>query len=284
MDLTTYSDPLDFVDWRWRRVMALRKEGKTPTDADDKYIWRGYQFGKDMDDCDGSDTAMFSVTMKHRDVARACSLSTNKGARKYYLEALSLCKDADEQRIATYMGETLIMVRNYQKLFFDVRDKLESTGYICSRIMEPALIQNIQDCKDPNIAWKVAALFGGFDAVRVCWENQDTTSKTMNYFKRSGFASMMKNFSMGQFLMPVNKFNAHIIADQVIRLAEIEANNLAARGAQGIETERVDMLKQIMGAMKFFVTDPSQKAPAREPRLFEKIDPALVAAATGEKS
>lgn len=284
MDLTTYSDPLDFTDWRWRRVMSLRKEGKTPTESDDKYIWRGYQFGKDMDDCDGSDTAVFSVTMKHRDTARACSLNSNKGARKFYLEALSLCKDAEEDRIAAYMGESVLMVRNYQKLFFDVREHLDSTGYICSRIMEPALMQNIQDCKDPNIGWKIAAVFGGFDAVRVCWENQDTTSKTINYFKRSGFATMMKNFSMSQFLMPVNRFNANEIAGHVIKLAEIEAANNANAGAHGIETERVDMLKQIMGAMKFFVTQPDMKLPAREPRLFEKIDQALVVAATGEKS
>jgi hypothetical protein len=281
MNISDFVDLCEYPDWRWTKVKAMLKDRQSPTERDDKYIHRGYKFAKALADCDGSDTTMFSLASSHRDVAKAVGLHNNKSNRKFFLEALALCADADEPKIAQYMGESQFMVRYYLKLFFDVRDKLGSPGYICARIMEPALLQAIQDCKDPCIAWKIAGMFGGFDAVRACWESRGTTKKVQQYFRDSGITTLLKDFSVGTFLRPVNKFNTEFIAGHVLKLAELEIQAQAAKGGQHLSEERVDMLKDIMGSIKFFVVDPNEKLPAREPRLYEKVDQSLVAQVVG---
>ena len=279
MDISEYTDPKEYPDWRWTRIKGMLKDKVAPTKRDDKYIHRGYRFAKDLAACDGSDTALFSLSMNHRDIGKAIGLHNNRSNRKYYMEALSLCWDADEPTIAKYMGEPQFMVRYYLKLFFDVRDKLDSTGYICSRIMEPALLQSIQDCKDSNVAWKMAGLFGGYDAVLACWENRAISPKTQKHFKQAGMGALLKDFGVGTFLRPLNRFNIELVAEHVMRAAELEIKAKAASGGTTIREDETTLLNDIMGSMKFFVTDPAKQLPAREPRLFDKVDQSLVSVA-----
>ena len=285
MDISQYIDPKEYPDWRSTRIKGLLRDGVEPTPRDDKYIHRGYKFSRELEECDGSDTTIFNLAMKHQYVGKAVGLHNNKSNRRCYIEALALCADLDEQGIAEYMGEGPLMIRYYLKLFFDVRDKLENTGYICSRIMEPALLQAIQDCKDPGIAWKIAGLFGGYGAVRACWESRDAGTTVKNYFKSAGVTTMLKDFGVGTFLRPLNRFNIEMVADHVLRLAEMELKAQALTGAQGLSEDRVDMIKSVMDSMKFFVVDPTNKTlPAREPRLFERIDQSLVYTAIGAEA
>ena len=279
MNITEYIDPKEYPDWRWTRVKGMLKDRVAPTRKDDKYIHRGYRFAKELESCDGSDSAMFSLSMKHRDIGKAIGLNNNRSNRKYYIEALALCWDADEAAIAKYMGESQFTVRYYLKMFFDVRDKLDSVGYICSRIMEPALMRSIQDCKDSNIAWKLAALFGGFDAVLACWENKAIKPKVQKHFKQAGMGALLKDFGLGTFLRPLNRFNIELVADHVLRAAELEIKAQESTGATSVGEDQTAVLKNIMGSMKFFVTDPTKQLPAKEPRLFEKVDQALVSVA-----
>jgi hypothetical protein len=284
MDLTTYSDPFEYPDWRWTRIKSLLKEKKSPTKRDDKYVHRGFKFAQELDACDGSDAKMLSLASKYRDVSKAVGLRNNRSNRKYYLEALALCADMDETGIAKYLGEPPITVRYYLKLFFDVREHLDQTGYLCSRVFEPAVLQAVQDCKDSNISWKMAALFGGYEAVLSCWEIRGATKKAAKYFYDAGTTTMMKDFGLGQALRPLNKYNADLVAENVMKFVELELKSKALSGASGIGEQHVDTLKEIMGSMKFFVADPNAKLPSREHRLYEKIDQSLVAAVIGEQS
>lgn len=280
MDIATYTDPFEYPDWRWSRIKSLLTEGKEPTMQDDKYIHRGFRFAKALEDCDGSDSARFAVTVKHRDIAKAIGLFNNASNRKYFLEALGLCRDVGESQIAEYLGETPYMVKYYLKLFFDVREHLNSPGYICSRIMEPAVLKAVEDCKDPNIAWKIAGMFGGFEAVKVCWEFQDAPPRVKSYYRNAGMTALMKDFGVGTALRPVTKWNTELIADHVLKFAEIEVKTAALRGGGQQSEERVEMLRDIMGSIKFFIADPKAPVNPREPRLHEMVNQALVTSVT----
>ena len=276
MDLASYTDPFEYPDWRASRVKSLLTDGKTPTQQDDKYIHRGFRFAKALEECDGSDTSRYAITLKYKDIAKAVGLHNNASNRKYFLEALCLCRDASEEHIAEYMGETPVMVKYYGKLYFDVRDKFDNVGYLCSRILEPAVVKALKDFKDANIAWKLAGLFGGYDAVRACWELCEASPKVRNYYRNAGMTALFKDFGIGTHLRPVNVYNTEIIAEHVLKFAEIEVKSQALIGNRQSE-ERVDMLREIMGSIKFFIADPRAPNEAREPRLFEKVDPALLA-------
>lgn len=281
MDVTLYHDPFEYPDWRWSRVKSLITDGKAPTAQDDKYVHRGYRFAKAVEDCDGSDTARYSISLEHKDMARAVGLFNNLSNRKYYLEALILCQDVGENEIAEYLGLTPNTVRYYFKLFFDVRNYLSNPGYVCSRILEPAVMQSLADCKDPNIAWKIAGLFGGYEAVKACWELKDASPKVKQYYKSAGMTALLKDFGVGTHLRPLTKWNTEAVAEHILKFAEIEVKTAALRGSQQSE-EKVDMLRDIMSSIKFFVVNPNAPVNPREPRLFEKVDQSLVATVCGE--
>lgn len=271
MDITAYADPFEYPDWRWTRVRSLLKAKSEPTPRDDKFIHRGYRFCKDWELCDGSDTATYNLAMTHTDIAKAVGLRNNKSNRKYYLEALCLCQDIDENEIAKYMGETPLMVKYYSKLFFDVRDSFDSPGYICSRVLEPVVLQSVQDCKDPNLAWKLAAMFGGYQVVRACWELGDSPDRVKKFYRNAGMSALFKDFGIGTYFRPVNRFNTEFIAGHILKFTELEIQKAAAIGQRDVSEDRVNMLQDIMKSIKFFVTDPNAPVSAREPRLYELV-------------
>jgi len=283
MDIELYQDPFDYPDWRWTRVKELLSENKEPTQKDDKFVHRAYQFRKELRDSDGSSDSRVAIASKYRDVSKAVGLWNNKNDRKHYIEAFSLCPDFTDEQIAEYMGEHPNTIRYYIKLFFDIRHKLGHIGYICSRILEPSVIKAIQDFNDTGIAWKLAALFGGAEALKVYWEQREKPQVVNDYYRRAGMTALFKAFGTGNHLRPVNKYNIDAITTHVLKFAEIEMQNAALTGRGGaISEDRTAMMKELMGSIQFFMAKPNDPIEQREPRLHEKVDQALLEAVVGE--
>lgn len=281
MDINLYQDPLDYPDWRLTRVKSLVGENKLPTDDDDKYIHRAFRFVKDVELSDGSNESRVAIRMKHKEMAKAFSTHNNPAERRHIIEALLLCRDAEVPDIAAYLGESPYMVTYYAKMFFDVRDHLDSPGYVCSRIFEPAIVKAVQDFKDTHIGWKMAAYFCGAKAVKECWDSTESSPEVLNMYKKMGVAALHRDFGIGTRLRPLNKWNVETVATHIMKFAELEIQANAQRGNRQSE-DSVEMLRDMMSSINFFVTKPSDQVSAREPRLHELVDQSLVPAISGE--
>jgi hypothetical protein len=266
-----YTNPFDYVDWRWRRAVALCDAGARPErNIDDKYIWRAFRFLSDLRGIK-SPIETYSVTMRHRGTAESFDWFNNKTKKSQFLEALILCEDQDPLDICSYMNITPKTLEMYEKLFFDIRENIGDKGYLTTKILHPAIAAELRDMVHPVYAWKLIALFGGAPVLKSCWEYRDHGDETNRFHYRAGFSQMMKNFGMANFFRPVNKYTAGEVTDNVMRMVEIESKRAALEGNDpDVISSRADAIQGILSSVQFYMPDPDDKIDGCvEPRLFD---------------
>src|SRR5690606_3167185 len=75
---------------------------------------------------------------------------------RWYIESLVLAGDSAEN-IAEYLGQDIKTVTTYEKLFFDVRSKINSKGYIMSQIITKAVERGLFD-REHDFLWKIIGI------------------------------------------------------------------------------------------------------------------------------
>jgi hypothetical protein len=176
------------------------------------------------------------------------------------------------------MGSSPDAVEMFTRLFFDISQHMGDEGYLTTKVLEPAMLSTLNDGKDPNIMWKLIAIFGGFDALKSCWEYKDPGQMVNAFHTSVGKAQMAKNFGMSNYARPINRFNTTEIVNDMLRLLEM---NLRERslGQLGEEADlRAEMLRGLLSSVQLTVTEPSAPMPQitsegyiEEPRLNDLI-------------
>ena len=139
-DPEDYRDPFEDFDWRWRRIRSLVDEEQCPQrNLDDRFIFRGHRFLRELQ-ATTSESDRYRLARRFPNVSKAFSLFMDKGQRKQFTEALSLCTDLTLEEEAHYFKVPDLRVLMYEKLFFDVRDHVGYTGYLITKILQPAVI------------------------------------------------------------------------------------------------------------------------------------------------
>jgi hypothetical protein len=262
-----YRDPKDDLDWRWQRVVALCDEGIKPKRQDDEYVWMGRKFLQDLRSTKNQ-SERYALAMEMPEVSRAFSIYNCPTLRKEYVEALSICEDLTLEAEAEYLGESQEVIELYEKLFFDVRERRSNKGFLCTRIISPAILKELHDAKHPVYAWKLVAVYGGSPAVKACWEFNSIDDDTISFFKAVGISQMFKNFGLAQYFRPVNRYTALEVTDHVMRLLEVEVKEAAVTGASKEVTARASLMEEVLTACKFVIPSPNDPLPdPKEHRL-----------------
>lgn len=152
------------VNWRWERARILRDYGKQAPgqDLDDKWTRSAANFRTAKDSCK-DELTLYTLFDKHRDLAMAYELwdenSTNTTGRsnpmRYEIEARILAKEPLEQ-IAQKSRVPIAALRWYEKLFFNVIDRLDNDMYIMHQVIGDAIQRGMTD-RDYAILWKLYA-------------------------------------------------------------------------------------------------------------------------------
>lgn len=273
-DEELYDDPFDAVDWRWLRVRSLVDENRKPNrQQDDKYVWRGYRFRREHKEAKKT-SEIYSVALNHRVVSSAYGWYANHADKKYFIEALLLCNDIDNQGVADYLGiDNVEVINTYSKLFFDIVDKRDNKGYLCTKFIRPALVDALRNYSEPSLSWKLFAIFGGFEVVKSCWEFGDPGKNTVDFYTKSAVANVMKKFSAGTYFMKVNQFNIGEVADMALRIMDMENRKLEKTGVGEGGRHRASLITDLLTAAKFTMIEGPEDVDSdpREPRLFEKL-------------
>ena len=266
-----YQHPLDDVDWRWRRVMLIcedRVAARAGKSLDDRWVTRGAKFLRALR-ATSTRAEQYTVALDYPETSEAFGFYVHPGGRRQYIEALLLCADQTPGDVAHYMGVPERTVITYSKLFFDVADHLNDKGYLCTKILEPAMIHQLNDAKTPEFTWKLCAIFGGADVVKGCWEYQPTSPDVDGFHKRAGMSQMYKNFGIAQYCRPINKYTAAEVTDHMLRILELEMKALETANNSEATTEGA-IIKDLLNACTVHLTDPEKKYTLeREPRLWE---------------
>jgi hypothetical protein len=271
-DERNFVNPFDAVDWRWQRVEALCTNDRLPGKDDDKWVRRGFKFLRALR-ATTNKLDQYEVTLDHKEVAEAFSWYISTTMRRQFLEALTLCDDLMMEDQADYLGVSLKMLKTYEALFFDVRERKNDKGFLCTRILEPAVISELHNAKNPVMAWKLCAIYGGFQVVKACWEYKGHPAEVNQFHRDAGISQLYKNFGLTQYFRPVDRFSMSEITEQLLRVLELETKKAEQEALGGPDIQmRANVIQQILTAGNFWLTDPDQEhTDGREPRLKEVV-------------
>jgi len=268
-----FANPLDRPDWRWGRVQQLVKDGLQPNKGEDRFIWKGWHFLSKYEATENR-SQVFELCNKNKDMAKAVGWNKEPGQRRFLVEALLLCRDLNEEEIATYLLENEAAIILYGKLFFDVAEHKDDPGYVAKQVFKPALMRKLHDTTDPDLGWKLAAMFGGFELVRTYWEVAMMPDSMQDLCELTGVALLKRNFCLGNFARPVNKFSVDKVSDQLMRYLEVQVKKEMADGmnANSGMDDKLTLMAEVVESIQFSMVNPDDKIPEkRQPRFHERL-------------
>jgi hypothetical protein len=132
------------VQWRWAKVLTLRDRPHVPLRLDEPLLKAASLFVHRLERNAARDHPR-QRPLGPRDVREAYGIFAGHRSQRAILEAWLLTSLSDED-IAIKTGVPLPVVRVYEKLFFDVRDRLDSRSFVSLEVL------NLHPTPGPDLA------------------------------------------------------------------------------------------------------------------------------------
>ena len=159
-----------------------------------------------------------------------------------------LLADDQVENIARRVATEVEIIEAYERLFFNVRERLADRGYLMHCVLGPAVHLGFQ-AGDYDLVWKLFALLGGPLAVDLMIDQsvghaRPDRASDLKYFVADVAQNDLRRVAMLALkTLRINNFNAMEIIDKFLKLVELERTGGAGGG---IATEAV---KQNVHAM-----------------------------------
>jgi hypothetical protein len=252
IQLYSPKNPRRPVNWRWQRA-SLAAHGDYPLSRRrDGDIWvnRAAKFIREQEICDTElDIAYLSernpVIYWAHDLWHTQPDAGNPVRSE--VEARLLADDPTEN-IARRVCTEVEIIDAYERLFFNVRERLYNRGYLMHCVLGPSVHLGFQ-ASEYDLVWKLFALLGGPLAVDLMIDQsvghaRPDRASDLKYFVADVAQNDLRRVAMLALkTLRINNFNAMEIIDKFLKLVELER---AGGGAGGIATEAV---KQNVAAM-----------------------------------
>jgi len=266
-----YEDPLGKLDWRWGLAMENAKmrcdnikNSVAHRASDCPYVRNAASFLYDLYRCKFPSDRM-CLSSDYPDVSAACSLRNSPSRKRYYVEAMLLCHDQGLEDMAAYLGMDEMTLHTYERLFFNIREDtryIEHAGYVVTEILSPALLANLEDAaSNPDFAWKMIAIFGGFEVLRTCWEYRPHSDFANNFHRNAGMSALFRAFGVGSFTCKPTKYNHSAIAEAMMKLMDMEVKREGIAGLSNGARQQSEVIGDLLSSLRFSVADVVSKGP-----------------------
>lgn len=124
------------IGWDFASALAGDKSVQFPAifHGSDLFIWRAYRFLEGDDD---------------PDVAGAVAIEMGKSPGRDYIRAMLVNKDGDHGVVSSNTGIRKEVIKAYEKLFFNVRDRLDDHAFLASVVYpEGRIVEAFEDYVD----------------------------------------------------------------------------------------------------------------------------------------
>ena len=252
--IQTYSpkNPRRPVDWRWQRA-ALAASGEYPLSRrrdGDVWVARATKFIREHESCE-TELDMAELVERHPVIYWAYDIwyTQNESGNPVRSEVEArLLADDQIANIARRVATEVEIIEAYERLFFNVRERLADRGYLMHCVLGPAVHLGFQ-AGDYDLVWKLFAFLGGPMAVDLMIDQsvghaRPERASDLKYFVADVAQNDLRRVAMLALkTLRINNFNAMEIIDKFLKLVELER---AGGSGAGIATEAV---KQNVHAM-----------------------------------
>jgi hypothetical protein len=239
------------VDWRWQRA-ALAAAGEYPLSRrrdNDAWVARAVRFLRDHEAC-ATELDQAELAERHPVLYWAHDLwyTRDDGGNPVRSEVEArLLADDGVDNIARRVATEVDVIEAYERLFFNVRERLVNRGYLMHCVLGPAVHLGFQ-AGEYDLIWKLFALLGGPLAVDLMIDQsvghaRPDRAGDLKYFVADIAQNDLRRVAMLALkTLRINNFNAMEIIDKFLKLVELER----AGGGAGVAAEAV---KQNVHAM-----------------------------------
>jgi hypothetical protein len=148
--------PLRPPAWRWLRAADLWDQGREPsTPWDDAWVRKAVALYHVLQ----QDKAHRERTQRMPPLHQAYRLYKGESPLRWELEARLLTSEPFEQ-IAAKCGTTPMVINAYEKVYFNVRDRLQARGYLTNVVLGGDIVVSLKE-DDVALILKLYALGGG---------------------------------------------------------------------------------------------------------------------------
>jgi len=249
-------------EWRWDRatgVVGGRYE--LSRSKDDSSVHRVVKMLRILRNGSGDEEA---ARRRYPAEYEAYLIHTRREERgkRWMLRAGILARRTSEA-LAEYLGIAPATVTAYEKLFFDVRDKLDHSGYIATQVFEVRARRGCDNVDRAISRWlERIAYHQGWDAARIIWEASKPTLEPST-FLRETFVDAIFTKAIDELRRAHTERRAHVeTVDAAVEVLRREIDS----GALTRDTELERAMKGLIDSINVRVRDPRVPLPAEEPR------------------
>lgn len=227
-------------DREWRVICHYVDESQLPGRGEELALYRkGYQFLRRMKRHPTSSEHV-QIRREHPILYGAYALYHDLASCRWIIEA-GIVADVSCVELGAYTGIDPAVISMYERLFFNIRDKLACTGYI-QNLISPSLRRGV-DSKDYDFLYKIIARAGGWSVLKEYLEAGELTSGTERWLTRSCLTQIRKLSWTAAHRVEVNQFNSLEILEQFLNLYRTDLGNRSP-----VEGEKVaELMKSLIG-------------------------------------
>jgi hypothetical protein len=250
-------------DWRWQIVTSLVDDNKPPSrrteDDDFRKAWYYLKRANTVK----SRYETLALSRDYPGLARAHKLYENPNSVKWIIEA-GLLTDITIEDLSKFVSQPKDVVENYVKYFYDVRDKLESRGYIINYITLPAVRRGLAQ-RDFDFLYKTMAYCCGWNHFVSLIDNKAMDEETTKFFQNGFKQNLIKLGYISTLRIEVNNFTAAAIMEMNVKLLDLERD----KASESVQSQAVAMLGEVLSNCKMAIIPSSKTLLSHEPRADE---------------
>lgn len=278
----TLDSPFRPPNWRWQRAQALCHTNRPSSRLrDDVAVLKAREFLLAHEKCD-DEWQLLALSERYPALypAREIYARPEQGQRGE-LEARLLTGDTPEE-VAASMGLSPELVRWYEQLFFQVRDRLGNVSWIIHQVLGTAAYE-LSSQSAPEALWRLFAYVGGREVLQAVMMPLSTALAASRDFPsspeqvRNFFAEQMKNVLSNKGLISLLQMRCR---DDNTRLRfldlcrgyhEIEKAQPDPVSGQGSITEAIGLAISNLGWAVGATARPGRIPRSVEPRALDPL-------------
>lgn len=251
--------------WVWDTASAYVSDGRRPRRRELPILRECYNFLCRYTKVEDDTVGLRDLMLDYPDLSRAHALHLDMLGDHWVVEA-GLLTDAPFDEVAAYTSLDVGTIKKFGEVYYNVRPKLASRGYILNRIFMPALARGMYS-RDYDFLYKTLAYCLGWKVFQDFIDAKTMSADSRSILEHSFKDRMLKLGWMAAHRAEVNNYNVTSILEQCLRLAELEKE----RGALAGQAEAYAVMSALLAGCKTTIVGRGTDLDLNEPRADELV-------------
>ena len=275
MILSTKNDSFRTKDWRWLRAQDLLDSRRTPApEVDDAQVTQAYRFLIRLQQAEepitrNKEAKLRKLVEEFGPLYYAFDAYSKANFIRWAVEAMIVARMPAED-IAAQVPCEVAVVKAYEDVFFDVRDRLDSSLYVLNDLLSPGLTKGASP-KNFDFYWKSLGYFYGADMLKEYWAVGGLTRKTQSHMDELISSMVRKNAAEASFTRSISSYSAPEIMQEYLELMKIEhVKSTAVAPTTPIVDDAATMVQAIQFSVKSLAGEV-EEPPERLASVMERL-------------